>query len=61
MAERDSKRIIRQWNREIEDEIRRDKAKATGERNWRGVVWGALWVLWLGLLLALIAQIKGLH
>ena len=61
MAERDSKRIIRQWNREIEDEIRRDKAKATGERNWRGVVWGALWVLWLGLLLALIVQIKGLR
>ena len=61
MAERDSKRIIRQWNREIEDEIRRDKAKATGERSWRGVVWGALWVLWLGLLLALIVQIKGLR
>ena len=61
MAERDSKRIIRQWNREIEDEIRRDKAKATGERHWRGVVWGALWVLWLGLLLALIVQIKGLR
>ena len=61
MAERDSKRIIRQWNREIEDEIRRDKAKTTGERNWRGVVWGALWVLWLGLLLGLVAHIKGLH
>jgi hypothetical protein len=27
---------------------------------WKAVVWGALWVLWLGLLLALIAHTKGL-
>ena len=60
MTEHDTKGIIRQWNREIEDEIRRETARSAAGGPWKAVVWGALWVLWLGLLLALLAHIKGL-
>jgi len=58
VSERDSKRIIRQWDREIEDEVRRERLRGGGERPWRIVVWGALWLLWLTLLAALIAYVK---
>jgi hypothetical protein len=56
----DSKRIIRQWDREIEDEIRREAARNAAGGPWKAVAWGALWVLWLGLLAALIAHTKAL-
>ena len=58
MTQGDSKRIIRQWDREIEDEIRREAARNAAGGPWKAVVWGALWVLWLGLLASLIAHIK---
>jgi hypothetical protein len=58
VSERDSKRIIRQWDREIEDEVRRERARGGGEQPWRIVVWGALWLLWLTLLAALIVYVK---
>ena len=61
MTERDSKRIARQWNREIEEEIRRKAAGDQVDGPWKGVVWGALWLLWLALLVALIAHIKALQ
>ena len=60
MTQGDSKRIIRQWDREIEDEIRRETASDTARGPWKAVVWGALWVLWLGLLAVLIAHTKSL-
>ena len=60
MTHGDSKRIIRQWDREIEDEIRRETASDTARGPWKAVVWGALWVLWLALLAALIAHTKAL-
>jgi hypothetical protein len=60
VTERDSKRIIRQWDREIEDEIRREAARNAADGPWQAVAWGALWVLWLGLLLALITHTKAL-
>jgi hypothetical protein len=56
----DSKRIIRQWDREIEDEIRRETARNAAAGPWKAVGWGALWVLWLALLAALIAHTKAL-
>jgi len=56
----DSKRIIRQWDREIEDEIRREAARSGSGGPWKAVAWGALWVLWLALLAALIAHTKAL-
>jgi hypothetical protein len=56
----DSKRIARQWNREIEDEIRHEAARDAAGGRWKTVVWGALWLLWLVLLAALIAHTKAL-
>ena len=61
MAEQETKHIIRQWNREIEDETRRLAAPGKNEGPWRVVVWGAVWVLWLGGLVALISFMKPLH
>jgi len=52
--ESDSKRIIRQWDREIDDEQRRAAERARAGRAWRYVSWAALWVLWLFLLAALV-------
>ncbi len=60
MSERDTKRIVRQWDREIEDEIRRAAARDADNGPWKAGVWGALWVLWLGLLVALLAHTKSL-
>ena len=50
------------WNREIEDELRREAAgrEAAGGR-WKAAAWAALWLVWLALLLALLAQIKSLR
>jgi hypothetical protein len=56
-----SKSIVRQWNREIEDETRREAARAAGARRpWRAVTWGAIWALWLVLLVGLLGHIKSL-
>ncbi len=60
VSERDSKRIIRQWDREIEDEIRRDRARNAANGRWKTVVWATLWLLWLGLLVLLIGHAKPL-
>ena len=60
MTER-SKSIVRQWNREIEDETRREAARAAGAQGpWKAVTWGAVWVLWLVLLVALLGHVKSL-
>ena len=61
VSERDTKRIIRQWDREIEDEARREEAREGGEQPWQMVAWGALWLLWLTLLAALIVHAKALR
>ena len=61
VAERDSKRIIRQWNREIEDELRREAARDAHSGAWKAVSWTALWVLWLLALVAFLGHIRGLH
>jgi hypothetical protein len=58
VSEHDTKRIIRQWDREIEDEIRQAAARNAANGPWKAVVWAALWVLWLGLLVALLAHTK---
>jgi len=59
VAQHDIKRIVRQWDREIEDEIRLKAARdAAAGGPWKAVVWGALWVFWLALLASLIAHTK---
>ena len=60
VSDNDSRRIIRQWNLEIEDELRRAAARDQAGGRWKGVVWGALWVLWLALLVALLAHVRSL-
>jgi hypothetical protein len=60
VTEHDSKRIIRQWDREIEDEIRREAARNAAGGRWKAVVWAVLWVLWLVSLAALIAHTRAL-
>ena len=60
VAERDSKRIVRQWDREIEDEIRRKTALDDVNGPWKAVAWAGLWMAWLALLAALIAHVKSL-
>jgi hypothetical protein len=60
VSERDSKGIIRQWDRDIDAELRREAVRQQSGP-WRAVVWGALWCLWLGLLFGVIALIRPLH
>lgn len=61
-SEHDTKSIIRQWNREIEAELRHEAAaRARGEGPWKAVVWGALWFLWVALLFVAVALIRPLH
>ena len=60
MDERDRKRIIRQWDREIEDELRREAARVRAGGPWKAVTWTAMWMLWLLLLAALIGHVKSL-
>lgn len=55
----DSERIARQWQREIDDEIRRGE-RATADGPWRAVSWIALWLLWLVFLALLLGQIRSL-
>ena len=60
IMEPDTKHIIRQWNWEIEDEIRRLAARKD-DGPWRAVVWGGLWLFWLGVVLGLIGLLRPLH
>ena len=53
MMEPDSKRIVREWNREIEEEIRRREAERD-EGPWKIIVWIALEVLWFVALFAVL-------
>jgi len=53
MMEPDPKRIVREWNREIEEEIRRRDA-GRDDGPWRIIVWVALEVLWFVALFAVL-------
>jgi hypothetical protein len=58
--ERDSKRIAREWNREIEAEIRRLAARQD-DGNWKIVVWALLEAVWLVGLVLLLGFLTRLH
>jgi hypothetical protein len=58
--ERDSKRIARQWNREIETELRRLAARQDDGR-WKIVVWVMLEAVWLGGLVVVVGLVTRLH
>ena len=53
MMEPDSKRIVREWNREIEEENRRRDARRDNGP-WKIIVWVALEVLWFVALFAVL-------
>ena len=54
-----AKRVVREWNREIEAEISREVPQ--DGRPWRIVVWVALEVLWLVALLAMLGVFNRAH
>ena len=58
--ERDSKRIAREWNREIETEMRRLAAQQD-DGKWKIVVWTLLEAVWLVALVLMIGFLTRLH
>jgi hypothetical protein len=58
--ERDSKRIAREWNREIETELRR-LATRRGEGWGRVVVWTVLELVWLVAVFGVLGVFSRLH
>jgi len=60
VMERDSRRIAREWNREIEAEIRRRAARR--DDGWgRFVVWAVLELVWLVAVFAVLGVLSRLH
>jgi hypothetical protein len=55
----DAKRVVREWNREIEAEIGRDARNDEGP--WKILVWVALEVLWLVVLFAMLGVFNRVH
>ena len=55
----DPKRVVIDWNREIEAEIRRSARRADGP--WGVVVWVALAMVWFGVLVAAIGLFERLQ
>ena len=60
VTDQDRRRLIREWNREIEDETWRLNAGRDSGK-WRFVAWGAVWLVWLGVLVGLVAGVRALH
>ncbi|MGA7261796.1 MAG: hypothetical protein WA709_15155 [Stellaceae bacterium] len=58
--ERDSKRIAREWNREIEAEMRR-LAAGQDDGKWKIVVWTVLELVWLVAVFAVLGLFSRLH
>jgi len=58
--ERDSKRIVREWKREIEAEMRHLAARHD-EGRWRIVVWVVLEVMWLAGLVVVVGLFTRLY
>ena len=58
--ESDPKRVVREWNREIEAEMRRRGARGE-DGPWKVVVWVALAMVWCGVLFAAIGLFERLQ
>ena len=60
MADPEVRRFVRQWDREIDEERRREASRPdTGP--WRVLSWLALWLLWLGVLVLIVGMIRPLQ
>jgi hypothetical protein len=58
--ERDSRRIVREWNREIEADIRRRAAQR--DKGWgRVVIWTVMELVWLVAVFAVLGVFSRLH
>ena len=57
--ESDPKRVVREWNREIETDMRRDARQEDGP--WKIVVWVVLAVLWFVALFVVLALFERLQ
>ena len=57
--EADAKRVVREWNREIEAEIGREARQDNGP--WKTLVWVALEVLWFVALFAMLGVFNRAH
>ena len=60
MVDSDPKRIVREWNREIEAEMRRRDARGE-DWPWKMVVWVALAVLWFAALFGVLGLFERLQ
>lgn len=58
--ESDPKRIVREWNREIEAEMRRRDARQE-DGPWKIIVWVALAMLWFVALFAVLGLFERLE
>jgi hypothetical protein len=58
--ESDPKRVVREWNREIEAEMRRRAARGE-DGPWKVVVWMALAMVWFGVVFAAIGLFERLQ
>ena len=58
--ERDSKRIVREWNREIEAEMRRLATKQD-DGPWKILVWVLLEAVWWAALVVVLGVFTRLH
>ena len=59
MPQRDVRHIIRQWDREIQEQHRRDAEREAAQRGpWRVVSGLALWLLWLGVLMLIVGLLR---
>jgi hypothetical protein len=58
--ERDSKRVVREWNREIDAEKRRLPPRQD-DRRWKIVVWVLLEATWLAALVVVLGLFTRLH
>jgi hypothetical protein len=58
--ERDSKRIVREWKRDIEAEMRR-LAAPQDDGPWKILVWVLLEAVWLGALVVVLGLFTRLH
>jgi len=60
VADPEVRRFVRQWDREIDEERRREASRRdTGP--WRVLSWLALWLLWLGVLVLIVGMIRPLQ
>jgi len=58
--EPDPKNIVREWNREIEAEVRR-RAARRDDGPWKIVVWGALAIMWFVAVFAVLGWLEQLQ